>query len=382
MKTTIIGIITGCLMLIFAVILFFSDIFIWKLAFCIGFGIILAALGTSATVQHKGLTITGGGAVAVILYFLIYYIGSKPITYGIIEGGFNSKTNIIMYDDGYILGALRKINDTNMLYKFVLEGEGIKGSCLKLFIDENPPCEIEKKFIDPYLNKERTIEWTYNDKTKCITDKQTKEKIWSPEIENVNTNNSNKFIFSIKPNFCYAQPPQDDISQAILDIQSDNLIIKNEGYNKLIDKKSDAIKPLISKLSASQQDEKIKLNILYVLSKITKQHPESTTNIKKVLSEDDLRLLSTMSKDENQLIRKYSTEFLFKLSDPRLLKFNIDTINKSTNQKDLYSPILMIKSYYDILPESDKTTIKKTIDPKYDNLELKTKNLTDSYIKQ
>ena len=82
----LLGVAVGSLLLAFSIYMYGIGIDLWRLSFCIGFGIILGSFGTVANVNTKIWTITGAGAIAIVLFLV-----TKPdrnYVVGLITGEF------------------------------------------------------------------------------------------------------------------------------------------------------------------------------------------------------------------------------------------------------------------------------------------------------
>lgn len=385
MKIIYLGIATGLILLVFGVILFLMNIDIWRLSFCTGFGIILAAFGTTANVKYKGITIAGSGAVAVILFLLLAKFGSdERITHVFINGNFTSETQIIVEDNYELLGAFRGKRSKN--YEFIIEGTKLFKSFLTFYINDDIK-EVSKKHIEPYLGKGLVIEWKYDYETGVLKDKNTGEIISESEIAlSKENNNQSEHISLIDFDFfitsTYAQEEGLTYEELFNGLLSNNLRVRLESRTELSNRGLSAIGPMMAKFNQDPEIFRIKLGIVYSLSRIYIQQPDSVDRIKSKLTEQDIELLIKAANDKDKTVRIYSTKFLFGIADHRALEYSLRAIENTTNAnvEGKYNSVLIIKSFFDDLPEEEKTRISNRLKSISCDLGPKAKDLIDSFI--
>lgn len=131
-----------------------------SLIICVGLGIILATLGTRATVKYRGWTITGGGAVAVVLFLLIG--PGAPFHRGFIKitGGLDDNSYILVSDDTQLHGRLIW-HPSHVEYEFIIFGNELTRPTLTVEIDQDL-IEIDAEYINDNMKNGNVMDLRYD----------------------------------------------------------------------------------------------------------------------------------------------------------------------------------------------------------------------------
>ncbi len=132
------------------------------------------------------------------------------------------------------------------------------------------------------------------------------------------------------------------------------------------------------KLKRTGDSHKVKIGILFILNKILKKNPNKN-EIKKALNENDIKSLAKLTNNRNKLIRKYTTEFLYHISDTRAIKYNLQNIERTSDKSIKYNSVLIIQGAYDNLThEGNKQQIKNRLNSQKDQFDLKSREIIDN----
>lgn len=302
------------------VVLFYIDITIWDLTFCVGFALILAAFGTTATIKYKEATVVGSGAIAIVLYILIKtWSPETKVTYAIIRGNFTPKTEIFVKDDDDLLGAFR--GEREKYYKFIIEGDKLKTNNLVIDIGGDivdKKLEIHKDNIEPFLSKGNMLDWEYDIRTNIIKDKSKEGRVISkitPDTSLVHNMNANIIspIFDIGISSVYGEGIEVPIDTLLEDLNSESLRIRRSSRSDLSQRGIDAIDPMMKKLREDYKDYRIRLGIISALVDMIKQNPTLIEDIKEKLKEEDIELLYKAAFDEDETVKISAIEILYSI---------------------------------------------------------------------
>jgi hypothetical protein len=397
-----IGIFSGIGLLIFGVVLFFMSVSIWTLACCIGFGLILASFGTSADIKYKGMTIAGGGAIAIILYLLLHFYGTgQNITYGRITGKFSANTLILVEDRDELLGAFR--GGRLKHYEFVIEGKELELSNLTVSIcDDNLMVDeiltVNQKYIKPYLQKGKWIEWEFNEKTKSLIDKNTKKAVSDQELGADLVSGWMKGLDNgLSSSLCYAAASEtdSDYEELFAGLLSDNLRVRRDSRVELIHRGLRATQPILAKYRSDSANYRLKSNLLYVLVAISEDIAKGSnfksnlSKMKTLLTEVDLRLFiqnvletdKSGNQSANQLnsVNQYATQFLCILADARALTPILTELeNPQLSAEGEYNLVLIAKRIITELPPAERAGALKRLNDLKPELQAKALKVIES----
>ncbi len=380
-KLVYIGIATGMTLLLLGLVLYVININIWRLTFCTGFGIILASFGTSAAVKYKSMTITGSGAISVILYLLITYYGpGSGITHIVMYGDFTPETQIIVEDREELLGAFRGKNQNR--YRFIIEDSKLFRSHLTVNIDDDI-VEVHKKFIEPHLRKGRVLEWEYDTKQKVIKDKETgKEFVSGAANDSLPKLTLGGFIAeaAAQTNIKVKTGARSKYKKLFNNLRSNRLRVRKRARTALAAKGIEVIRPSMKALHANKYSYRATVVIMYILARTADRNPDSINKLRSELSEADLVLLVRLANNPDKQIWKRATDFLVRIADNRAVPYALDILEQSVNAGGKYNAVQIIKSALANQADADKQKTIARLKTLRKNTEPKTRKLIDSLL--
>ncbi|HEX3044523.1 MAG TPA: hypothetical protein VHY08_07195, partial [Bacillota bacterium] len=354
-------------------------------------------------IKYKGMTIAGGGAIAVILYLLLHYYGAgQNITHGRISGKFSANTMILVEDRDELLGAFR--GERLKHYEFVIEGKELELSNLTVSItDQNLMVDeiltVNQKYVKPYLQKGKWIEWEFNEKTKSLIDKNTKKVVSDPDLgANWVSGWMRGMGNGLPSNLCYAAsaPQADPDYEGLFEgLLSDNLRVRRDSRVELIKRGFAATQPILAKYRSDSANYRLKSNLLYVLVAISEDVAKGSNSksnlakMKSLLTEADLRLFiqnvlevdKSGNQSGNQLnsVNQYATQFLCILADARALTPVLAELdNPQLSGEGEYNLVLIAKRIIAELPQGEKTKANEQLKELRKNLQPKALKLLES----
>ena len=275
-KIIFISLVTGVFLFAIAVVLYFLGIGMWKITFCVGFGVILA-------------------------------------TFGFIEcDAFSPSTQVSIRDDKEVLGAMSATR-----YNFVLKSYKLEVGFLRIDIDIDGVYdvqEVSEEHITPFMRIGKMITWKYDREKKQIRDCNGKilSNIASSSIgTRAGPNITESLLALISP--VYAQTLNSSTNDLVQGLKSDNLRVKVESSQLLIKRGIESVRPVAQELQLPRNDDNTTLNLLYVLNGIITYNSDAVAEIKGQLTVDDITLIEQASRSSNLTLQKYAADLLKKL---------------------------------------------------------------------
>jgi hypothetical protein len=375
----LIGLVVGMLLLGLGIYLYQIGIQPWRLSFCIGFGIILASFGSVANIKTKIWTITGAGAIAIILYW-VASPPAKQYTIGLIAGDFPEGTVAYVRDAQDIPGGFME-NRKN--YRMVLLGDHLETSFLELEVRQPKDpiplfVRVKGDRVDALLAQGKEFQWFFQDKTLLDSDGKP-----LPSFESVLPHDdrpaSNDLRFIGRAWAAPAKPlSPSELHAAVAKLADDDYQTRRDARNLLVAADIPALRPVIDALAKRDPAVAAALDYFYVLTYIQRNNEKNSTGMRAVLQDDDFPMLIKGVASSEKEIRLLATEFLYGISDRRALRPSLDLLKSSTDQDVQWNAVLIIKSFYANLPAADRQ--KTAAELRAATVGAKTKAQIDSFI--
>lgn len=360
------SLVIGAFMLAFAVTVYWLGIAMWRESFCVGFGSILAALGTKAKFKNDFFMITGAGAIALIFYWAINYYPKGQITFASIEGEFTSTTKIVVTDKDELLGGFRG-SDSALYYSFVIEGESLYRSHLVIDIDA-VTVRVNKKDILPYIHRGELIEWRYDAEREVLVDiKQESKEIGLVRIEEERGEKFaswyNHFFQKAWAGGSLEDAQRTSYEEIFKGLQSDNLRERNY-YRSLLSQKGPlAIKEVLGRIKENPSDKKLQTGGLYSVSRILEEAKAQKQNIQltELLSPEELRALVDVAKSGSPSAQRRSFTVLSNLEDPRILEFYLRQAKTASRSEHRELAVRTITNFYQQLSAEKQREVSRDL---------------------
>ena len=137
-----------------------------RLILCSGLGITFGAFGSTATVNYKGIVVTGVAAIAVVLLLLVDYLSADDYVELEIKGDVRGAQILVEGDQVY------PGSQVGRAHKFVVIGRGIRRAHVSVAIESptmagETPKEtlfdcIDSREIGHYLGSGQVIQWRFD----------------------------------------------------------------------------------------------------------------------------------------------------------------------------------------------------------------------------
>jgi hypothetical protein len=376
----LLGVVVGLFLLVFGIYQYQIGIPSWRLSFCVGFGIILASFGTVANAQTKVWTITGAGAITIILYWVTATSGQQ-YTVGFINGDFPEGTVAYVRDVQDLPGGFTE-NKRN--YRVVLLDSQLKSEFLEVEVrrpaDKIPVLlKVKRGYVEKFIAQGKNFTWILNDRKLVDAEGQPVPII----AEFVKTEGAAPRRFAlISAAWAQTAPPRPvDPQQLASNLASPDYQVRRDARNALINLDIKAIRPVLDTLAKQRDPASDETFEFYnVLANIQRKNEKNSAAIRAVLSDQDFPLLLPGVASHEKEVRLLATEFLYGISDKRALAPSLDLLQKTNDQDVQWNAVLIIKSFYSNLPRDQQQSAAATL--KAANVGAKTKSQIDSFVTQ
>jgi hypothetical protein len=374
----LVGVVVGIFLLVFGIVQYQIGIPSWKLSFCVGFGIILGSFGTVANVRTKAWTITGAGAITVVLYW-VTTISGQQYTIGIINGDFPDGTVAYVRDVQDLPGGFTE-NKRN--YRVVLFESQLQAGFLEVEVkrpsDHIPIIKkVKRDYVDKLISQGNNFTWILQGTD--LVDTNGKRV---PVLGELSRNDDGALRFTLM-NAAWAQASQTaptDAQRLVNTLSSPDYQARRDARNTLIELDIPAIRPVLDVLAQQADPASDKTFEFYnVLTNIQRKNQKNSIGIQKVLTDQDFPLLMKGVGSNEKEIRLLATEFLYGISDKRALGPSLALIQSATDQDAQWNAVLIIKSFFSNLSSDEQKSTAAAL--RTANVGPKTKNQIESFIK-
>jgi hypothetical protein len=388
----LLGVAVGLLLLAFGIYQYQLGIPSWRLCFCVGFGIILASFGTVANAQTKMWTITGAGAITVILYWITATSGQQ-YAIGFINGDFPEGTVAYVRDVQDLPGGFTE-NKRN--YRVVLLETQLQSEFLEIEVrrpaDRIPVLlKVKRDYVQKYTSQGKNFTWILSDRKLLDIDGHPVPIIGefaTGELVPPGSFAAGRFSLIGTASAQMSPPAQVSVPARAVDPQllagnlsSPDYQVRRDARNALVELDIKAIRPALDALAKQPDPASDKAFEFYnVLTSIQRKNEKNSTAIRNVLTDQDFPLLMHGVAGHEKEVRLLATEFLYGISDKRALAPSLDLLQKTNDQDVQWNAVLIIKSFFSNLPRDQQQSTAAIL--KSANVGPKTKAQIDSFAVQ
>ncbi len=377
-----VGILVGLLLVFLgtALLLVLSNALPSYLTICVGFGLVLASFGSRAGGVYAGLSATGAGAMALILFLaLMYFAPPATVSYqkrGQIRVAALDKVNDLRIIDDSPLYEYR--DRTGGYYHFIIVSRKFHSNRLSVQVDTNDPhheliemVAVSKDICDRYLSGgdvDDIINWTLDYDHHTITDGN--EVMFSepnrlPDTLPVKGVQHGAWLGSVTlfPRaFAQSTSPSAGSAQALLSrLTADDTAVRRDAREGLIVLGPAAIGQMMKVFHAAPSNYRIKLGVVYALARMLRSHPEQRQAISQALTDEDFKILVAAASDEDKTVRFQAAEFLYVLQDPRAVAPSLVGARSAPDPDIAYNNLLILRQSGQNLPADRKQQIISVI---------------------
>jgi len=342
------------------------------LVICVSLAIVLALFGTTAEVKRRWWIITGAGATAVVLFWVLQAAGHSKcsvITRGIIRtkhGGF-LKTDarspeVLVKDLEYLPGVM---DADYQQFRFVVDQSDLRASFIKIYISEPNVAlaefSVQKTALASYVASRDLIELEYDRESQCLTDTKTQKEVACfrrPGVSPAVAVGSAPFSF-VRSAFA-AEPPCAGDAPSLVNalFARGDLRAQVEARECLVNRE-EAIALLVERVSSGKETDRY--DALYVLAASLPQDAGYADATRKAFTPSALRAVVGMLGGDNRGARRLAMTFLMDLRDTSSVAPLIEAVRTGHNDECRYNAALVLESMVDVLSESESNAVRAAV---------------------
>ncbi|HYE52700.1 MAG TPA: hypothetical protein VEB20_24100 [Azospirillaceae bacterium] len=383
LHSTLIGIVVGCCILALAVFLAQSPRThgMFTLSLCVGFSIILGALGTEASIKssipHAPAYVVGGaGATAILLFLFATHHGSaiSPSAIITISGLSDKIAHMSMRDSGEMFS----IREKSIRYRFYVISGQVNKDYVEITVERSKPRGESEQFtmfsdrddINRIISKDADVTFFLDYDNEIITDKngniifETRDK-FMPMMRlssAINSGSNWQFVST-----ALAQEHEADeilnIDDQIKSLLDDDTTTRRLARETLVYAGPNVIPALMNALNAQSDSYRIRLGVSYVISRMLRENPNLAPMVAGQIKDEELANLGDLVGDNDKTIRLYAAEALYLLRDKRLPSLAIEKfsarMNNDMNYNYLYNWAVIFSGNLEVIEKDSRAGLKR-----------------------
>ena len=370
LNLTYAGVVVGCLLIFVGIGLFsFGRApLLASLMTCVGFGLVLASFGSTAQGSWAGWSVTGSGAMAIVLFLVLqhYQPAPSPLVFkkGQLRGDLSKIADIRIIDE---LPMYSYRDRTTSSIRFVLLDNRLKNNRLSIQVDTTERGEGKESFElvgdaqaiqARYLTdqtSDRQIQWAFDYNRRVVKDgadiifaEQDSLPVPALPIRRSSIRLPT-FDFLVAP--AYAEDTADPVlpvqtaaamSSSIALLKSDDTAERRNARDALAASGLSSVTPMMSAVRADPSNYRIRLGVMYALSEMLRRNIEQRSAISSALKNEDFPLLVAAASDNDKTIRLHAAEFLYSLQDPRSVPASIAAARSTSDENKAANQVIII----------------------------------------
>ncbi|MDQ0133530.1 HEAT repeat protein [Neorhizobium galegae] len=358
-----------------------------SLTICVGFGLVLAAFGAKIAGSWAGWSVTGAGAMTVLLFIVLQQytpVDEPELMKGEIGGDFSRVAEIRIIDEE----PMYIYRDTQVRrIKFLGVGKSLKSTRIRMQVDTTEK-EAGKEFFELTGDTEtirgafsqgKPVQWKFDYKARQVKDGSV---VILSELDGIDPVRSADLDIPragipVVGNWwslnAFAQEPlpggdPDRIRAALEGLRAEDTYVRRNSRDLLASAGESAVPILMAALRGSEEDYRIKLGVIYALAEMLRSDPKQAPAISAQLQAEDFPFLVRAAADQDRTIRYQAAEFLYMLQDRRAVQPSIDAAKEATDEGVANNQILILRQSGSYLPSSQKDDIVRQLNDPSGNL--------------
>jgi hypothetical protein len=341
---------------------------------CVGFGLVLAALGANASGSWAGWTVGGSGALALVLFFALEHFQPDPPKFfyktGQIRGDLSHVRGMSVVDD---LPMYEWRDWTTNAVRFVLLDKKLKSNQLSIRVDTDEPGEgkeffelsgdaqsIQNRYLADTIDSDSIIKWTFDYKDRVVRDGQDVIFLEQDHLVGsapVRTGLLNLMPLSVTAAYAEDAPIGPTAKDLLPKLKKDDTSERRNARDALAVLGPASVGTMMSAVRADPSDYRTKLGVIYALSEMLRHDPNLRTAVSAALIPDDFPILVAAASDDDKAIRLQAAEFLYRLQDPRAVPSSVEAAKSASDESKATNQALIIRQSAQSLAPADKTKI-------------------------
>lgn len=365
-----------------------------SLTICVGFGLVLAAFGARVSGSWAGWSVTGAGAMAVLLFLVLQYyspVGVTQFLKGEIGGDFSRVAELRLIDDE----PMYLYRDTQVRrYKFLGMEKALKSSRMRVQVDttENEPGKEffemvgDTKTIVASFEDGRPIQWKFDYGARQVKDGNTVlfsvPDTISPLASAGSGGLDDEALGSFFAGVAHAQASlssvnPEQVNAALEGLRSDDLFVRRNARDLLASAGVDAVPVMLQRLRSMPDDDRLMQGVVFALAEMVRSKEVQPSDISAKLVSQDFAILVDAAADEDRSVRHQAAEVLYALEDPRAVQFSLEAAKQATDPGVANNQILILRQAGSQLPKAQKGDITRQLKDPQANLNKAFQNRVD-----
>lgn len=342
--------------------------------FCTGFGLILGAFGSKAsiTIPGQSMTVVGSAALAIGIFFIIIDSIENRYLRIKIEGDTEESVMILSGDENF-LGSRQDSS-----FDFIIFNTDIPRRRISLSVTLNGKEQIFKcidtSLIRPHLGSGEIILWNYSFKEATLSDEMdnviAKDGPCKSSAATTGTVADASSVFNGGSWFSFpianAAEVERSVDEWIEKLNSESAYVRRDARAQLGKKGIPAARPLLNEVQKTDNTYREKLGALVSLDEIAESQAGQEGKLKAIVDENDLKALSKASANGDDTTQSFATNVLINLKDPRAIPAVIQELPESSADGQ-YNLLQVLHQTLPLANEEQKQSaaaFANTIEPK------------------
>lgn len=349
---------------------------------CVGFGLVLASFGSTAKGGWAGWTVTGAGALAIVLFLVLQHYPPASLVYkkGQLRGDFSRVADIRIVDEQPMYGYRDR---TTSSIRFVLLDRKLKSSRLSLQVDTTEKGRgqeffeltgdaelIQRRYLSESVDSDKQIQWAFDYDKRVVRDGHDiifseRESLEGALNAMQRASVSGKLLHAgLFPSEAHAEDlpiPQADVKDLIIKLKSDDTSERRNARDVLSTQDVAAVAQIMEAFRKESSNYRVRLGVLYALDEIIRRKPDQRAQISAALKSEDFPLLVAAASDDDKTLRMQAADFLYVLQDPRAVPASVEAARETSDNNKATNQVLIIQQSVRNLDAAAKENIYRDL---------------------
>ena len=382
MRLVYAGVVVGMLLIFvgIGVLSFGRGSLLSSLMTCVGFGLVLASFGSTAKGSWAGWTVTGAGALAIVLFLVLQYYqpALAPLLFkkGQLRGDLSKIADLRIIDE---LPMYEYRDRTTSSIRFILLDKKLKSNRLSIQVDTTERGDgreffeiigdaqmIQSRYLADTVDNDRQIQWTFDYNKRVVKDGpdvifSEQDRLPEPPASSQRTGLLDWIPVHITKahaeSVAVPPPGAPAVGDLIAKLKSDDTSERRNARDALSVLGPEAVSAMIAAVRSNPSEYRIRLGVLYALSEMLRRDPEQRAAVSAALAPEDFPFLVAAASDDDKTVRLQAASFLYLLQDPRAVPSSVEAARSTPDEGKATNQVLIIRQSAQSLTPSDKAKV-------------------------
>lgn len=364
-----------------------------QLVLCSGLGIVFGAFGSTATINYKGVVVTGVAAIAIVLLLVVDRLIEDDYVQLEISGDIEGAQVEVVGDENY-LGAPRE-----RAHAFIIIGREIRHNHLFVSIslppagDETTESEylfecVRKEEVEPYLGSGQVIQWRFDKDAAQLLETGKHRKIAdvgscprTAQAVPERALSERRWLAGLSLGvIADAWAAEDvDIPTLIRNLEASSSYLRRKARDALAGQGLEALRSMLDRLAQDEVSYRARLGIIVAMTEFLRENKDRKDEVSATMSEADLGRVLDAATHKDRTLRVYASEFLYDLGDPRSVGALFERFD-AADDNGKYNLLVVLDGAYPYLDDAARAEVGITLAGLRPAVGPKTKQLIDRII--